>query len=254
MYKKSLALFLVLLSVAACSSVPNPLKRNKEKIGDVVVEEVETETRKGRGLFRNPFRRGEASNEEKDNFKVIRYDEAEEDRHGPSLPSLSLFKRQEGDALSNEVLRDRAWRKVTRITRVQPVTPTTIRVDVNGPIVMSPENLEYILLARAAGETLKRGYSEFAFTHIEYEGGEGLSNLLVPSVSFTERQWIGTYEDLLIARDNQNILGDMGRFGKKSITAVVVLRKPGEEKRRRTFPAEATYINMLNSRLNLAEM
>ncbi|MGV6801199.1 MAG: hypothetical protein ACWA5L_04685 [bacterium] len=252
MVKRTSFITICLFAVTACSSmpkvpkIPNPLNR-EEKVGDVVVEEVKDDEKSSRGFRLNPFKR----NNKKDDFEVIRYDieQPQQERHGLGMPSL--FSKEEGDAFTNENLRNKAWRKVVKLSRVQPVTTSTMRIEVNGPIVMSPSEMEYVLLARASGEALKRGYQEFAFTHLDYQGGEGLTSMLLPDVSFSERQWIGSYEDMLIARDNQNILGEMGRYGKKSITAVVVFRKTGEEKRRRTFPAEATYGNMLNSRLNL---
>lgn len=227
--------------LAGCVSLPNPFER-EETIGDVVVEEVKDVGQPERRFSLNPF--GGDNDDEP---------EVTDEQVQSSGGFFGLFAKQEGDAETNEVLRNRAWRQIIRHSDTQPITDDTMRVDVTGSFTTDPKKLDYVLLARASGEALKRGYPEFAITHIEYSGGQGLTSMLVPNVSFAERTWIGTYSDLLIAKDNQNVLGEMGKYGFKSVEAVVVFRQAGEERRRETFPAAQTYINMLNSRLDLDE-
>ena len=162
------------------------------------------------------------------------------------------FKRlymPDGDATDSQLLRERAWAKVIDQTEVRLIGDDRVRINVFSPFVMAPEDMEYLLLARAAGEATRAGYPRFAIVYLNYEGGTGLSALLLPEISMAGDDWIGAYEELIVERENQRLVGDISRFGSKRLEAVVRFMPAEDMRRRETFAATETYLNMLNEKL-----
>ncbi len=163
------------------------------------------------------------------------------------------FKRREkleGDAITNQVLREKAWAKVVNSTEMRLVGDNRVRIDVKGPLVIDIEEMEYLLLGRAAGEAARSGYDRFAIVYINYSGGGGLTSILLPDVSATSgSSWIGAYEDLVAERESQRLVGGYNKFSAKDIEAVVLFLPSEDRRRRDTFPATEVYLNMLNEGL-----
>ncbi|MCI5047858.1 MAG: hypothetical protein MRY59_10170 [Aquisalinus sp.] len=171
-------------------------------------------------------------------------------------PSINPFKtypfkplpNQEGDVTSNQIMRAQVWSGIVDISQVRLIGDDRMRIDILSPFVMSVEEMEYVLLARAAGEASRAGFPRFSIVYLNYKGGKGLSNLLLPEIKYGGSDWIGTYEDLITERENQRLTGNVNRVGAKKLEAVILLQPAENRRRRETFAATETYLNMLNNR------
>lgn len=173
--------------------------------------------------------------------------DAEKTRRG--IFSVYPFMRQRGDAASNLVLKERAWTRIVKRTDVRLIGDDRIRIDVKSPYVMSVEDMEFILLGRAAGEAYRAGYPNFSIVYARYKGGEGLGGLLMPQFNYATSDWIGSYEGLVRERENQRLTGNYNKVGAKKIEAVVRFIGTDSRRRRNSFTADELYLNMLNERL-----
>ena len=168
----------------------------------------------------------------------------------PTAERYPFYQRPGDEGQRSDKLKRRAWKELLNYTEVRLIGDNRIRIDVKSPYIMSVEDMEYILLGRAAGETARAGFREFSIVYARYHGGEGLSSLLLPEVSFgATNDWIGSYEDLVRNREDQRLSGRYNRIGGKRIEAVIRLVEDGESRRRETFAADDLYLNMLNERL-----
>jgi hypothetical protein len=165
------------------------------------------------------------------------------------LYALYPFKPQEGDASNNQVLRERAWANVIDRTKVRLIDEDRMRIDMKSAYIMSVDDMEYVLLARAAGEAARAGKDSFSIVYVKYSGGKNVFDMLMPSFSYSDAEWIGTYEDLIRERENQRLTGGLGKIGRKHMAAVVYFTDKADAKHRDTFSATPLYLNMLNERL-----
>ncbi|WP_306251684.1 hypothetical protein [Parvularcula sp. IMCC14364] len=171
-------------------------------------------------------------------------------------PSINPFKtypfkplpNQEGDVTTNQIMRAQAWSDIVDISQVRLIGDDRMRIDILSPFVMSVEEMEYVLLARAAGEASRAGFPRFSIVYLNYKGGKGLSNLLLPEIKYGGSDWIGTYEDLITERESQRLTGNVNRIGAKRLEAVILLQPAENRRQRETFAATETYLNMLNNR------
>ena len=192
--------------------------------------------------------------EETDREVIETVEDGEVKRFVLRRPSLNPFgtypfKRlpvQEGDASTNQLLREQAWARIIKFTKFRQMGDDRARIDVTSPFIMEIEEMEYILLGRAAGEAARAGYKSFSIVYLNYEGGRGLGSLLVPEINLTTNDWIGSYEELVIARENQRLTGNYSKIGGKNIEAVVLFLPEEDRRRRETFPATDVYLAMMN--------
>ncbi len=175
--------------------------------------------------------------EEKNRFKIYPFK-----RMTPEEKSMRAAQRKERKL-------EKAWGQIVDRSEMRLVGDDRVRIDVESPFIMDVEEMEYLLLARAAGEAARAGYDRFAIVYIEYSGGRGLSNFLLPEMKMTSSDWVGSYEALISERESQRLMGKYKKIGYKQLDAVVLFIS-GEDKRRRdSFPASELYVNMLNERL-----
>lgn len=143
-----------------------------------------------------------------------------------------------------------AWSQVQSQTEAILIGDNRVRITATTPLAKRLEQLERDLLARAAGEALRRGAPRFSIVFLEYDD-KGLGNLFVPQFNDPATGWIGTYEAMLAARANADPDGSLkGGYGFKSMTAVVRLLAEGEEPNRPAFDAQDTYQALINERID----
>lgn len=167
----------------------------------------------------------------------------------PTAERYPFYQRPGDTGERSDKLQRRAWNEVIRRTEVRLVSDNRVRIDVQSPYVMSVEEMEYILLGRAAGEAYRAGFKDFSIVYARYQGGKGLGSLLLPQFNYATDDWIGSYEDLVRNREDQRLTGGYSRIGAKRIEAVIRFVGKDEKRRRQTFAADDLYLNMLNERL-----
>lgn len=144
----------------------------------------------------------------------------------------------------------RAWDQVLRDTRAVPIGRDRLRIEASTPFVQELSVLDYTALGRAAGEAIRAGADRFAITYVDYDG-DPLASFLVPEVGLGETGWIGTYEDLLAARDMGDLTSSVGDLvGYRKVAMVVVLLDEGERTDLPAFEAGPLYESMLHERID----
>lgn len=146
-------------------------------------------------------------------------------------------------------VRGRAWDQVMRATTAVRVGEDRLRVEASTPFVQELSVLDYTALGRIAGEATRAGAPRFALVYVDYEG-DPLASLLVPEVGVNEATWIGTYEDLLAARELADLTGSVGGLvGFRKVAMVALLLDEGERTDMPTFDAASIYDSMLTERV-----
>lgn len=135
---------------------------------------------------------------------------------------------------------DEAARQITRITDVVHLGNDRLRIDIEKPLLMGVEDMEYAALARAASEAMERGAPAFAIVKADY--GQRLA-FLSRDMAPLGSVWIGSYEDLLAERERE--ADQLGRITAASF--VVKLEPEGGSLLRETFDAEETYSALLDA-------
>lgn len=144
--------------------------------------------------------------------------------------------------------RARAWGQIVSDTSAVRIGEDRLRIEASTPFVSNLSTLEYTALARAAGEALKADSPRFALLWVDFDG-DPLGSLLVPEVGLAETTWIGTYEDLLEARELGDLTGTVNdRFGYRTVSMVALLLDD-ELADQPTFDAELIYDSMLAERI-----
>lgn len=146
-------------------------------------------------------------------------------------------------------VQNRAWARIARNADAVPLGDGRLRIDASTAFAQDLAVLEYTALARAAGEVSASGADRFAVVYVDY-GTSGLSGLISPTVTLPGDGWIGTYEDLMAARDWSTIGGGIGdRYGFRTLTMVVRILEEDEAVGRPAFGADAVYRAMLAERI-----
>lgn len=147
-------------------------------------------------------------------------------------------------------VRAQAWDQISKLTDATDLGGNRLRVKAHAAPGYDIESLETDLLARVAGEALRRGAARFAIVYVEY-GDRGVGSLLSPpSYAEGKRAWIGTYEDLVAARTENDLDGSLTRGLRfKEVTVVVRLLAPGEAVERPGFSSKQTYTALIHDRI-----
>lgn len=131
--------------------------------------------------------------------------------------------------------RAKAWESVNLTTDVTEIGAKRLKLTSSTPFSSGGDELEKAALMRAAGEAKERGYPRFAIVYVDYREG-GLSRMFGPDLGEASKRWIGSYEDLLQARDRADLDGSLaGPFGFKRMEAVVMMLSEGDEQGRKAF-------------------
>ena len=150
---------------------------------------------------------------------------------------------------AEQIKRAKAWHSVSQTTDVTEVSSQRLRLRSKTPFAAGGDELEKATLLRAAGEVRSRGYERFAIVYVDYNE-RGLGSLMGPNLGESTKRWIGTYEDLLDARDRADLDGSLdGPFGFKSMDVVIVMLNDDEETRRDAFVAGELYGSLIEDRI-----
>lgn len=143
----------------------------------------------------------------------------------------------------------KAWRAINAFTDITDVGGNRLRVMANTPFASGGDELEKAALMRAAGEAARRGYPRFAIVYVDYRE-RGPASWLSPDLGDPTARWIGSYEDLLAARDRADLDGSLdGPFGFKRLEAVVLMLGPDEEPYREAFTTNEVYAALTQDRI-----
>lgn len=135
---------------------------------------------------------------------------------------------------------DRAWSQIDRVTAVTYLGNNRLEIVSQKPLAMGTRDMERAMLARAAGETLRRGGEAFAIVKVDY--GQRLS---LPGEEYVPlgRTWIGTYESLLMERER-----DTEAMGRVTSARYIVRMLPKEDVGlRQSFDADETYSALVDA-------
>lgn len=167
---------------------------------------------------------------------------------GKLISNAYPFKPEMGDASNNAKLQKKAWRRVARSSQARWIDEDHIRIDVFGGVFRSVDEMEYSLLARAAGETNRSGEEAFEISYLSYQGATPLDSL-TPSLRVHDKTRIGSYSALLREREFQDGFSNMSRLSQKKLVAVIHLLPAARPKASESFDASPVYLNMLNAKL-----
>ena len=192
----------------------------------------------------------------------------------PPMPQLAaLFKKRQAQKISDEIrhkeieklpitdpLRKEEFfevlNNVSNHTKAIPLSDNRLRISTRNTVffhnqgpMLSGENLtEQNFFIRAAAETLKAGYDGFAIVHIDYyKTGVKLINL-TPSISFSSQRWIGTYEDFLDNKNEQNMFSSRRKVEKKMMDGIIIMLNNEDHPNRKRFSADEIYLNLITYR------
>lgn len=147
-------------------------------------------------------------------------------------------------------VRTKAWSQIERETDATFVGSNMLRISASTPFAGDIDVLEGNLLARAAGEAVRRNAKRFAIVFLDYDDPGLGDRFFGGSLGTATTDWIGSYDALLAARaDNDPDESLERRFGYRRVTAVVRLLAPGEEMGADSFDAQETYTAFLNERI-----
>lgn len=133
--------------------------------------------------------------------------------------------------------REEAWAEIRQWSWAAYTGNDEMRLTSYTPLLINAEATEYILLTRAAGEALKKGYAGFAIKHVEYEQD---LDALRPRMPALMLEPIGNYGDLLaFRRDNTASVGRV-----RQTTYVIELYDDAALARHGGFDATETYLAM----------
>ena len=142
--------------------------------------------------------------------------------------------------------RSKAWKQLDVRTEATSVGMNRLRITASTPLTGQISTLEQDLLARAAGEAVRRNSPRFAIVFLEYDDTTMSDWFMVPQYAEPATGWIGNYEDLLEARYENDPDGSLkGNFGYRNMTAVVRLLAEGEETHREAFNSEDLYRSLI---------
>ena len=146
-------------------------------------------------------------------------------------------------------VRAKAWDRTLRQTRAVALGSDRLRVEVSTPLVGDLSAMEFAALARASGEATAAGADRFAIVYLDYDESS-LPSFLAPQIRMPSEEWIGSYEDLLRARDRADIGGALDeRYGYRTMVMIVRLLDAGEAANEPAFDADETYDAMLRERV-----
>ena len=146
--------------------------------------------------------------------------------------------------------RAKAWRMVNNTTDVTVVGENRLRLISDTPFAAGGDEMEKAMLLRAAGEAIDRDYPRLAIVYVDYHQ-RGIGGWFGPDLGDSTKRWIGTYEDLLSARDRADLDGSLDSpFGFKSMDVVIRLLAEDEEPTRAAFSTEAIFENLIDDRID----
>lgn len=151
---------------------------------------------------------------------------------------------------AEEQKRLKAWNSVRGVTDKTAVGEERLNLRVEAPFARNRGTLEKSLLLRASGEAMQAGYPRFAIVYLDYSE-TGPASWFTPDFEEASTRWIGSYEDLLAARDRSDFDGSLnGSFGFKAVDAVVLLLGEDDQPRREAFDSEAIYNTLVDDRID----
>lgn len=162
--------------------------------------------------------------------------------------------REDGLSLIDPARRadlERIYKKVTDSTKAIKYSDNRIKIHSDGALLGSTDRSELDFFIRAAVETINEGYDGFVVVHLDYykPGPQFLS--LTPNLSFSSERWIGTYENFLQHRNEQNMFETRSGVNRKVRQGVILLVNKEEFPNRDRFDALQIYANLIETRYAL---
>jgi len=154
------------------------------------------------------------------------------------LASLSLLAISTGCATQADP-EARAWKEIVGVTDASYMGGDQLKLNSQKYFLMGIDRIEHAMLARAAGEALARGETEFVIRRAEYRQG---FDLWRNELDMMTTRTIGSYVGLHDARTEQ--LSDVGRV--KGLHIIVEFVEPDDRPYAPRFDAAETYEVMVN--------
>ncbi len=156
--------------------------------------------------------------------------------------SVQITSAPSAKALRKEKRRqDKLWRALAFRTEIARVSTDRMIVEAHGVAGTGIDKVEFRLLARAAAETKRLGYSHFAIVHIG-DRNLPIAGSLFPDAGLPpERLWIGSYEDLISQRAERTEAAAPKTWIVPGLEAVIVLINDTDKRAKKAFNANETY-------------
>lgn len=135
----------------------------------------------------------------------------------------------------------KAWKSLVFRTEVKQVAADRLVIDAWGRPGKPIDSIEIRLLARAAAEAQRLGFSHFAIVQIQDRNLPKAGGLM-PSLGLSaEPVWIGSYEELVYNRFEREQAAPLKTLVVPGLEAVVVLLGEDHRKISRSFDAAQTF-------------
>lgn len=126
-----------------------------------------------------------------------------------------------------------------------------VKIMSEGALIGSNERSELDFFIRSATEALNAGYDGFVIVHLDYHNPGPQFLPLTPSISLSSDRWIGTYEQFLVHRNEQNLFAKRSSVNRKVRQGVILLVKDEQFPNRERFNATEIYFNLIEARYAL---
>jgi len=138
------------------------------------------------------------------------------------------------------------WGDIGAHTTAIPISDSRVRIQSKGKLISGEDKPAHNFLIRAASETINAKKDGFVILHVDYVSSGSILPSISPSLNISSRGWIGTYEDFLEDRNEQNIFSGNNAIKKKAVDGVIMMIDKDEFPNRDRFTASEIYSNLLN--------
>lgn len=145
----------------------------------------------------------------------------------------------------------KTFSKVYKNTTARKYSDNRVRINSDGALIGSNDKSELDFFVRAAAETLNAGYDGFVVVHLDYFKPGPQLFALTPNMNLSSDRWIGTYENFLRHRNEQNIFSTRSGMNRKVRHGVILMIKSDEFPNRDRFNAADMYVNLMEARYAL---
>ena len=162
------------------------------------------------------------------------------------VPNFNAASIMGGNATEEE----KAWTLLATFSDVRKVTEDEYVIEAWGRPMTDMEVVERRLLARAGAETVREGYTHFAFIHLRDRNLPIAGGIYSDSIFGADKQWIGTYDELVRSRYERDFSAAPRNWAGPGLTAVMIPLNEGDPRWEKSFHAQSLYEN-LKARDNL---
>jgi len=135
----------------------------------------------------------------------------------------------------------KAWRSLLFRTDVKQVASDRLIVEAWGRPVTGIDKIEFRLLARAAAEAQRLGYSHFVFVDVRDRNLPKAGGLM-PGIGIApEDAWIGSYEDLVHSRYEREEAAAPKTWLVPGLEGIVIMLNETDARMNKSFSASETF-------------